>query len=328
MMRMLKQGGHAIVRSLALCVIGTSTAFAANPASPITLIVPFGAGGITDIVARATANVLEAQLGQTIIVDNRPGAGGNIAAERLKNAKPDGHTLMFTTMGVVAVNPHTGTGAPFDSLKDFTYISMVASTPHVVAVNPGVKVNSFKELVAAAKEKSESLSFGTAGIGSSPYQGMTILQEATGAKFLHVPFKSGAESVTNVVGGQVDVTFEATPVVMPFVQAGKLKALALAHSERIASAPDLPSTAELGHPDVLSGSTSGLIGPAGLPQAVVDRLNEATRAALKDERFIALLSKQGTATASSTPGEFRKAVAAEYEKWGKIMAGVKTQAKQ
>ncbi|MGB6104635.1 MAG: tripartite tricarboxylate transporter substrate binding protein [Pusillimonas sp.] len=327
-MKVLKQGISILARSVAICAIGTSTAFAAYPSSPITLIVPFGAGGITDLVARATAKVLEEQLGQSIIVDNRPGAGGNIAAERLKHAKPDGHTLMFTTLGVVAVNPHTGAGVTFDSLKDFTYISTVASTPHVIAVNPAVKANSLKELVELANEKPESISFGTAGIGSSPFQGMTIMQESTGAKFLHVPFKSGAESVTSVVGNQVEMTFEATPVVMPFVQAGKLRALALANSERIGSVPDLPSTAELGYPDILSGSISGLIGPAGLPQDVVDRLNEATRAALKNQQYITLLSEQGTATASSTPDEFRSAVAAEYDKWEKIMSKLQAQAKQ
>lgn len=328
MTKTLKNGFSLLARSVAVCVLGTSTAFAAYPSSPITLIVPFGAGGITDLVARATAKVLEAELGQPIIVDNKPGAGGNIAAERLKFAKPDGYTLMFTTLGVVSVNPHTRANVGFDSLKDFTYISTVASTPHVIAVNPSVKANSFKELVTLAREKPETFSFGTAGIGSSPFQGMTIMQESTNAKFLHVPFKSGAESVTSVVGGQVDLTFEASPVVMPFVQAGKLRALALAHSQRIDSAPDLPSTAELGYPDILSGSIAGLIGPAGIPKPIVDKLNESTRKALGDKQYITLLAKQGTATASSTPDEFRAAVMAEYDKWEKIMGRLQAQAKK
>ncbi len=328
MNKALKRGLRLLARSVAVCAIGTSAAFAAYPTNPITLIVPFGAGGITDIVARATAKVLEEQLGQPIIVDNKPGAGGNIAAERLKLSKPDGYTLMFTTMGVVAVNPHTSASVTFDSLKDFTYISTVASTPHVIAVHPSVKANSLKELIALARQKPETFSFGTAGIGSSPFQGMTIMQESTGTKFLHVPFKSGAESVTNVAGGQVDMTFEATPVVMPFVQSGKLRALALANGKRIDGAPDLPSTAELGYPDILSGSISGLIGPAGMPKEVIDKLNESTRQALRNAQFISLLAKQGTATASSSPEEFRAAVAAEYDKWGKIMSKLRTQAQK
>lgn len=326
-MKTLKRGVRLITRSLAICALGTSTAFAAYPSGPITLIVPFGAGGITDLVARATARALEGELKQSIIIDNRPGAGGNIAAERLKQAKPDGYTLMFTTMGVVAVNPHTSASVTFDSLKDFTYISTVASTPHVVAVNPAVKAKNLAELVDTAKQKPENLSFGTAGVGSSPFQGMTIMQEFTDIKFLHIPFKSGAESVSNVVGGQVDMTFEATPVVMPFVSSGKLRALAIAHDKRISSAPDLPSTAELGYPGIISGSVSGLIGPAGLPEDVVKTLNEATRKVLQDQKFVTLLGEQGTATASSTPSEFRAAVSAEYDKWKAIMAKLNAQKK-
>jgi len=316
-----------MVRSLIRSLIFGATVFccisgagaATYPSKPITLLVPFGAGGITDLVARATAKVLAQQLGQPIIIENKPGAGGNIAAELLKHAKPDGYTLMFTTMGVLAVNPHTSAKVTFDPFKDFTYISTVASTPHVIAVNPSVAAKTLPELVALARSKPEKLSFGTAGIGSSPFQGMKIMEESTKVKFLHVPFKSGAESVTSVVGGQVDMTFEATPVVMPFVKSGKLRALALANSERIASAPDLPSTAELGYPALRSGSISGLVGPAGLSKDIVERLNDATRVALKDEQFKALLKAQGTATASSTPDEFRQSVVAEYERWKKLM---------
>lgn len=311
------------VSTIALCSLASSLATAAPyPDKPITLLVPFGAGGITDLVARATGKVLSEQLRQTVIVENKPGAGGNIAAELLKQAKPDGYTLMFTTLGIVAVNPHTLAKTTFDSFKDFTYISTVASTPHVIAVHPSVAATSLKGLVTLAKKSSDGLSFGTAGIGSSPFQGMEIMQESTGVKFLHVPFKSGAESVTNVVGGQVDMTFEATPVVMPFVKSNKLRALALAHSERIASAPDLPSTAELGYPDILSGSVSGLIGPAGLPKDVVQKLNEAVSKALENSQFKTLLLNQGTATASSSPEQFRNLVTAEYAKWGKIMGKV------
>jgi len=320
MMKIGKAGIGVLARSVAVYVFGISAAFAAYPSGPITLIVPFGAGGITDLVARATAKVLSDQLKQPIIVDNRPGAGGNIAAGRLKHAKPDGYTLMFTTLGVVAVNPHITADITFDSLKDFTYISSVASTPHVIAVNPDMKANSLKELIALANDKPESISFGSAGIGSSPFQGMIIMQEHTGSRFLHVPFKSGAESVTSVVGKQVDITMEATPVVMPFVKTGKLRAIALANATRISSAPDLPSTAELGYPDILSGSISGLIGPAGLPKPIADKLNDATRQALKDPDYVHLLSDQGTTTASSTSEAFRSAVVAEYDKWKKIMA--------
>ena len=291
---------------------------AGYPERPITMIVPFGAGGITDIVARATGKALSEQLGQPVVIENRPGAGGNIAAGALKRAKPDGYTLMFTTMGLVAVNPHTGeTG--FDSFKDFTYVSTVAKTPHVIAVQAGLPVKDLKSLIDLASKAPESISFGTAGVGSSPYQGMEIMQAEQGVKFLHVPFKSGAESVTNVVSGQVDMTFEATPQVLPFVASGRMRGLALAHTERIASAPDLPSTAELGYPGLVSNSIAGVVGPAGLAPDVVSTLNSAIRKALADPAFKDSLLKQGTATSPSTPEDFKAQVDLEFKRWAAII---------
>jgi tripartite-type tricarboxylate transporter receptor subunit TctC len=297
----------------------------AYPDRPISLVVPFGAGGITDLVARATGKALGEQLGQTVIVENRPGAGGNIAADYIRRAKPDGYTLMFTTMGVLAVNPNTDMKAPFDSKKDFTYISLVANTPHLIAVNAGVAAANLGDLIKLAKDKPNSISFGTAGLGSSPYQGMAILQEAQDIRFLHVPYKSGAESVTGVVAGQVDMTFEATPQVMPFVASQKLRALAVANTQRLASAPGVPSTTELGYPDIVSGSVAGLIGPAGLPANVVNTLNAAVAKVVADPTFKDTLLKQGTATASSSPDQFRRLVAEEDKRWAKILAGAKDQ---
>jgi len=318
---------RALISALAclptLSLFSASALAGAYPDRPVTLIVPFGAGGITDIVARATGKALGEQLGQTVIVENRPGAGGNIAADYIRRAKPDGYTLMFTTMGVLAVNPHTDMKAFFDSKRDFTYISLVGNTPHLIAVNAGVAATNLGELIKLAKNKPNAISFGTAGLGSSPYQGMEILQEAEGVRFLHVPYKSGAESVTGVVAGQVDMTFEATPQVMPFVTSQKLRALAVANPQRLESAPGVPSTAELGYPGIVSGSVAGLVGPASLPADVVTTLNAAVAKVVADTSFKATLLRQGTATASSTPDEFRRLVAEEDKRWAKIMAGAK-----
>jgi tripartite-type tricarboxylate transporter receptor subunit TctC len=295
------------------------------PNKPIKLLVPFGAGGITDVVARAFAEPFSAELGQQIIVENKPGAGGNIAAELLKTSAPDGYTLMLTTIGVVAVNPHTYSTIKFDSLKDFSYISTVAETPHVIAINPSVPAKNMSELIKLAKNKPDGISFGTAGYGSSPYQGMEILQTSTGTKFLHVPFKSGAESVTNVIGGQVSMTFEAIPVVMPQAQAGKLRVLGIASAKRNPAAADLLTTAELGFPGVISGSVSGLIGPAGMPAEVIEKLNKAARAALSDPKLRARLQAQGTSAEGSTPAQFFDLVKSEYSKWGNLMSNVPKQ---
>jgi tripartite-type tricarboxylate transporter receptor subunit TctC len=232
---------------------------------------------------------------------------------------------MLTTIGVVAVNPHTYATIKFDSLKDFSYISTVAETPHVIAINPSVPAKNLSELIKLAKDKPESISFGTAGYGSSPYQGMEILQTSTGVKFLHVPFKSGAESVTNVIGGQVSMTFEAIPVVMPQAQAGKLRVLGIASAKRNSAAADLLTTAELGFPGVVSGSVSGLIGPAGLPAEVIARLNKAARAALSDPKLRAKLQAQGTSAEGSTSAQFFDLVKSEHSKWGKLMSNVPKQ---
>lgn len=310
---------------LVALIISNSVIAQSYPNKPIKLLVPFGAGGITDVVARAFAEPFSAELGQQIIVENKPGAGGNIAAELLKTSAPDGYTLMLTTIGVVAVNPHTYSTIKFDSLKDFSYISTVAETPHVIAINPSVPAKNMSELIKLAKNKPDGISFGTAGYGSSPYQGMEILQTSTGTKFLHVPFKSGAESVTNVIGGQVSMTFEAIPVVMPQAQAGKLRVLGIASAKRNPAAADLLTTAELGFPGVISGSVSGLIGPAGMPAEVIEKLNKAARAALSDPKLRAKLQAQGTSAEVSTPAQFFDLVKSEYSKWGKLMSNVPKQ---
>lgn len=300
-----------------------STPFAAlaagYPDKPITLVVPFGAGGITDLVARATGKALSEQLGQSIVVENRPGAGGNIAADFVRRARPDGYTLMFTTAGILAVNPHTDVKVNFDSAKDFTYISLVGSTPHLVVVGSNVPAKTLPELIKLAQGKPDTVSVGTAGVGSSPYQGMRVLQDVAKVEFLHVPFKSGAESVTNVVSGQVNMTFEATPQVMPFVTSGKLRALAVANPRRLSTAPQVPSTAELGFPSLVSGSVAGLIGPAGLDPAIVKKLNVAVATATNDPKFKATLVAQGTETIASTPEQFRKLIEEENQRWSALL---------
>ena len=317
---------HFPTRRTFACLLGAAACLTALPAlaqypdKPIRLLVPFGAGGITDVVARAFADQLGRELNQSIIVDNRPGAGGNIAAEALKRSERDGYPLMLTTMGLVAVNPHTYSSMRFDPLTDFTYISTVANAPHAIVVGASAPVASLGELVTVAKKKPESVSYGTAGYGSSPFQGMKLFESATGARFMHVPFKSGAQAVTSILGGQVTMTLEALPVVLPHVASGKLKALAIAAPSRHASAPDLKTTTELGYPGIRSSSLSGLIAPAGLPAEHVAKPNAAARKALESTELKAKLFVQGSDAQASTPDEFLRQVRAEHAKWGKLLA--------
>ncbi len=318
---------HFPTRRAFACLLAGAAALAAAPAladypdKPIRLLVPFGAGGITDVVARAFADQLGRELNQTIVVDNRPGAGGNIAAEALKRSEPDGYTLMLTTMGLVAVNPHTYASIRFDPLTDFSYISTVANAPHAIVVGSSVPASNLGELVAMAKKKPQAVSYGTAGYGSSPYQGMKLFESGTGAEFMHVPFKSGAQAVTSILGGQVAMTLEALPVVLPHVNSGKLKALAIAAPARHASAPDLKTTKELGYPGIQSSSLSGLIAPAGLPAERLAQLNAASRKALENTQLKAKLFVQGSDAQASTPEEFLEQVRAQHAKWAKLLAG-------
>lgn len=311
-----------ILSAVAALSFASPAALATYPDKPIRLLVPFGAGGITDFVSRAVAEELGKELGQAVVVENRPGAGGNIAAEALKNAAPDGYTLMMTTMGLVSVNPHTYKTIRFDPLKDFTYITSVADTPHAIVVGSSVPAETLPELIALARKKPEGLSYGTAGYGSSPHQGLETLQTATGTRYLHVPFKSGAESVTNVIGGQVSMTFEALPVVLPHGHTGRVKVLAIAARKRHASAPELKTTAELGYPGIISSSVSGLVGPAGMPADIVEKLNVVTRRALDNAELKARLFKQGSDATGSSPQEFLDQAKAEHAKWGRIMSTV------
>ena len=310
-------GAVALLASLSVSC--SFAVHAAYPDRPITLVVPFGAGGITDLVARATGKALSEQLGQPIVVENRPGAGGNIAADFVRRARPDGYTLMFATVGVLAVNPHTDVKVNFNSAKDFTYVSLVGSTPHLLVVNQDLPAANLPELIRLAQRKPDAVSVGTAGVGSSPFQGMRVLQDVARVQFLHVPFKSGAESVTNVVSGQVNMTFEATPQVMPFVTSGKLRALAVANPRRLATAPDVPSTSELGFPTLVSGSVAGLVGPAGLDAGIVSKLNAAVAKAVANPAFKATLVAQGTEPMSSSPEQFRKLISEEDQRWSTLL---------
>jgi tripartite-type tricarboxylate transporter receptor subunit TctC len=302
------------------------TAHASYPDRPIKLLVPFGAGGITDQVARVIATELSQELGQSVVIENRPGAGGNIAAGALVQSPADGYTLMFSTLGLLTVNPHVYAKVPFDPFKSFSYLSTIASTPNAIVVRSGLRVTSLEELVQEAKKKSESVSFGTAGVGSSPHQSLEILQRATGIKVLHVPFKSGAESVNALLAGDVDMTFEALPVVIPHVKSGKLRMLAIASKQRQSSDPAIPTTAEAGFPNVISGSVNGIVAPAGLPAEVQNKLKRSIAAVLARNDVKVRLGAQGSVVLEPATNDFDALVRSENERWAAIMKSVpKTQ---
>lgn len=309
--RMLAAGWAAAM------AMGTAQA-AEFPSQPLRLIVPFGAGGITDLIARQLAQQMGQQLGQTVIVENKAGAGGMIAAQAAQNAKPDGYTVFMGTVGTQVVNPLIMSRISYDP-QAFAPIGMVTGSPYVLAVRSDLGVDSYAQLVDKARHAPGSLNFGSAGVGSSPHLGMELFKLTGQVDVLHIPFKSGGEAVSAVVGRHADMVMDAIPVVMPQVQAGKLKALVLADGQRSAAAPEVPSSAELGAPDLQISSWNALLAPPGTPPQVVAALGQALQRTLADPDFKARMAQQGSQVYAGTPQEYQDFIAAERRKWRHIV---------
>jgi tripartite-type tricarboxylate transporter receptor subunit TctC len=292
------------------------------PSRPVRLVVPFGAGGITDIVARIVAERAAAALGQPIVVENRAGAGGNIAGEFVARAPADGHTLLMLTGAMAAVNPVIYPRMTFDPVKDLAPVALAASTPHVLVTHPSVPGATLAAFIAAALPEPEKFTYGTAGAGSSPHQTRILLSHLSRAQLLDVHFRSGAASVQAVLAGQVSMTAEATPVVIGHVQAGTLRALAVCAPARMALLPAVPTTAEAGLAGLENGSISGIAAPAATPAPILARLaqafGEAVAAAETRERLLA----QGTVPLAGDGAAFRSLIAAEAAKWAPLMQGI------
>jgi tripartite-type tricarboxylate transporter receptor subunit TctC len=289
---------------------------------PVRLVVPFGPGGITDLVARVVAERASAILGAPIVVENRAGANGNIAGDFVAKAAPDGHTLLMASLAMFSVNPVIYPNMPYDPARDFEPVIAVGSTPHILVAHPSVGAADLAALIAAAKARPEALSYGTAGAGSSPHLTLLAFQHATDAKLLEVHFRSGSASVQSVLGGQVSMTAEATPVVIAHIQAGTLRAYAVASPERVALLPSVPTAAEAGLPGLENGSTSGVVAPRGTPAAVLARLNQVFAEALRAPETQGRLQQQGTLPLGGTGADFRALVDREVTRWRPLLAGV------
>ena len=285
------------------------------PQRPITLVVPFGAGGVTDMTARTVAKVLQQELGQSIVVENRPGAGGGIAASSVARAKPDGYTLMLITNGMVAVNPLINPSLNYDAFKDFDYVSMIASTPLVLVVPAASPVRSLQELLEQARGEPDSLAFASSGIGTSIHQVLALLQHQSGASFMHIPYKSGAEAVTAVLSGTVQASAVETVVVNSFVESGKMRALGVTSARRVGgSLADVPAVAERLGRDFDVGSISGLVAPAGMPAERMRTLEQAMAKVLQSPEMQNLYA-QGSQTVEHGAAPFRKKMEQEAVKW-------------
>jgi tripartite-type tricarboxylate transporter receptor subunit TctC len=298
-------------------VMCASTAFAdAYPDKPIRLVVPFPAGGPTDMVARPLAQFLGEQLKQSVIVDNRGGAGGGIGAEVVAKAPADGYTLLMATVGTQAINATLYRKLGYDPVKDFTPISLVAAAPVALVVHPSVPVSSVAELIALAKSKPGSLNFGSAGNGTPGHLTGEMFRAATGVDLKHVPYKGSAPALSDLLGGQIQIMFDPLQSVLAQVRAGRLKLLAISSKTRSPAAPDVPTFAEAGLKDFEATAWWAVFAPASLPPAIAARLNTSINAVVKTPAFRALLEPQGV----TVLGDSREALAqfqhSEIDKWG------------
>uniref|UniRef100_UPI003F496E4A tripartite tricarboxylate transporter substrate binding protein n=1 Tax=Cupriavidus taiwanensis TaxID=164546 RepID=UPI003F496E4A len=309
--------------SLALLGLGISpnashAATAAYPDRPIRLVVPYPAGGAADTVARTLAAPLGAKLGQTIVVDNRPGASGVIGAGTVAKAAPDGYTLLLDATAH-SVNPSLQARLPYDTAKDFAPISLVVLVPNLLVVPPNSPFKSPKDIVTAAKAKPGKLTYASAGPGTAQHLAAELFRQQSGLNLLHVPYKGGAPALSDLMGGQVDMMFSNMAASYPLVAGKKLKVLATTGTKRSAALPDTPTIAESGFPGYQVYEWNGLFAPAGTPQAIVDRLSALTREVLNSPEVSQRLAAIGAEPAGSRPEDFRKFVEGETAKWAKVI---------
>ena len=307
-----------------LCSI-TSFAMAQQwPSRTVRLVIPQSAGGATDVAARVIAQQLSLQLGQQFVVDNRPGAAGNIGTDIVAKAPADGYTILLAALASIAVAPHLYKSLPFDPAKDFAPVTVVANVLHVLVVDPAVPVKSVPELIAYAKANPDKLAFGSPGTGEAGHLAGELFKTMTGAQMLHVPYKGGAPAMAGMLGGQVQLIFATAATAIPHIQSGKLRALAMTGGHRFELLPDVPTLAEAGVPGYEVNNWLGVVAPAGTPPAIVNRLNAELVKALQNPEVKSKLLASGLEAVWMTPEQFAAYIKSETIKWGKVVrdAGV------
>ncbi|QJR13660.1 Bug family tripartite tricarboxylate transporter substrate binding protein [Usitatibacter palustris] len=303
---------------LACALAGFSaSALAQAPAYPnksITIVIGFAPGGAADYVARAMSNEFSKALGQPIVVENKPGAGSSIAAEQVAKAKPDGYTLLIASPSSISVNPALNPKLGYTP-ADLVAVTKMTTSPLVLAVNPGTGITTVKELIAAAKKDPNKLNYSTSGNGSAPHLGAALFTQLTGAQMTHIPYKGGAPAILAVMSGDTQLTFGTSPSVLPQAKGGKLRAIAVSTRERSPLVPDLPGMKEAGLPEYHLEFWYGMFVPVGTPPAIVQKLYEATVAAMKQPSVKEALAREGTEVSISTSPEDFKAFLAEDSKF-------------
>jgi tripartite-type tricarboxylate transporter receptor subunit TctC len=299
-----------------LPVVATAQNF---PTKPIKLIVPFPAGGPADIFARALGSGMGAELGQQIVIENRAGAGGLTGVDALAKSAPDGYTIGMNGAAALSAIPFMVSKMPFDWQKDLAVLTLVVRVPEVVVVHPSVEAKTLQELVAFARANPRKISYGSAGTGSITHLAVELLKKEAGVDLVHVPYRGAAPAVNDLLGGHVQLVVLDTPVLLPHIRSGKVKALAVTSAKRSGALPDVPTTAEAGLANVISDNWYGLSAPAGVPPDVITKLHKAAITTLSSAEIKKQFDSQDAVPAPMTPGEFAAFIQAEQSKWGPIV---------
>ena len=307
--------------AIVAAIIGVPAAAAAQdyPSRPITLIVPYAAGGGNDVMARAAADKMSRTLGQQIVIENRGGAGGSIATRQIAKSAPDGYTLGLGGTGTLAINPTLYANSGYDPRKDFAPVGLIATSALVVCVHPSLPVRSIPDLIALAKREPGKLNFASAGAGSGIHLGTEYFASMAGIKLTHVPYKGSSPALTDLVGGHVAIYFSSLPPAVGLVKEGKVRALAVTGTKRSPIFPDLPTVAEAALPGYEAVLHYGIVAPAGTPRAIIDKLSAALRAAVMSDDLKRRLADDGAEPLPSTPEEYAADIDREETKWSAIV---------
>jgi len=304
---------------LALTLNSSPAVAGEYPSKPIRLIVPFAPGGVTDTGARVVAERLGQRLGQQVIVDNRPGAAGNIGMQMAASAAADGYTLVVGFDGTMVINPHVYAKVPFDPIKDFAPVSKIGDAVLIIVTHPSVPARNFQELVAYSKAQPGGISYGSAGTGSTPHLAGELLKLRTSANFVHIPYKGGGQAMADVVGGTLPMLYTAVAGAYPFIQKGQINPIAVSSKQRLPSLPTVPTVAESGVPGFESNSWIGILAPAKTPQVIVNKLQHEISAVVHTPDVKERLASLGITASGNTPTEFGHEIQDDLKRYAAIV---------
>jgi tripartite-type tricarboxylate transporter receptor subunit TctC len=315
-----------IARVLLGCGLWSAAAAFAQgyPAKPVRLVVPYPAGGVNDIIARVLAQKLGEALGQQMVIDNRPGAGGNLGTDHVAKSVPDGYTLLSGGVGSLTMNPGLGK-VPYDTLRDFAPIALIANAPNVLTVHPSLPVRSTREFIALAKTRPAQIHYGSGGVGSTPHLSGALFAVMAGIDLVHVSYKGGAQAMTDLMGGHVQMSFAGIPPALPHIRSGKLRALGVSSAQRSAQLPDVPPIGDA-VPGYDVNPWFGILAPKGVPEEIIARLGAETARALRNPDLRERLLAQGCEPNAGTPDDFAQTLRIDLARWSKLIADTRIRA--